>query len=114
MPDHLKQSSEPDKLKFLKRAAFLQIFGGLALIMVLTDPMVDALAEFSRRIEVPPFYVAFILAPLASSSLEMISSASYAAKKSIKVTALNMSLKFCCTVAEPVLTDVLLVSQLFL
>eukprot|EP00667_Euglena_gracilis_P026145 EG_transcript_31207 len=39
---------------------------GTLLVLLFSDPMVDVLSEFGNRIHVPPFYVSFILAPLAS------------------------------------------------
>ena len=37
---------------------------GTALVLLFSDPMVDVLSEMANRIGIPPFYVAFVLAPL--------------------------------------------------
>merc|ERR1711924_387418 len=68
------------------------------------DPMVDVLNELGVRTGIPPFFVAFILAPLASNASELIASYNYAAKKTsstIQVSfsqllgAANMNNTFC-------------------
>ena len=46
---------------------------------------VDVLSELGHRIHVPPFFVAFVLAPLASNASELIASYNYALKKTKKV-----------------------------
>jgi Ca2+/H+ antiporter len=89
-PEAAASMTPVQQTQFLKRKAFKAVFWGLGLIMVLTDPMVDALAEFSKRIHIPPFFVAFVLAPLASSSLEIVSACEYASKKTVKAGLLSV------------------------
>ena len=81
----MRASTDLEQRSYVKKHAYKLIVAGLILIMVLTDPMVDALEVLSKRINVGAFYVAFILAPLASSSLEVIAACRYAAKKTVKV-----------------------------
>jgi hypothetical protein len=40
-------------------------------LCVHADPMVDVLAEVGNRLDIPAFYVAFVLAPLASNASEV-------------------------------------------
>ena len=42
---------------------------------------VDVMSSVGKRIGLAPFYVAFVLAPLASNASEFIASYTYAAKK---------------------------------
>ena len=53
-------------------------------MLLFSDPMVDILDEFGSRTGVPGFFVAFILAPLASNASELIASISYASKKKLE------------------------------
>ena len=46
---------------------------------------VGIFSELGNRIRVPPFFVSFVLAPLASNASEIIASYSYAQKRSYKV-----------------------------
>eukprot|EP01065_Artemidia_motanka_P033595 TRINITY_DN405_c6_g1_i1.p1 TRINITY_DN405_c6_g1~~TRINITY_DN405_c6_g1_i1.p1 ORF type:complete len:617 (+),score=218.20 TRINITY_DN405_c6_g1_i1:94-1851(+) len=61
--------------------ALTMMLGGTALVLLFSDPMVDVLAGIGTFIGVPPFYVAFVLAPLASNAAELLSAMSYAAKQ---------------------------------
>merc|ERR1719331_1795488 len=53
--------------------------------------MVDVMANVGKRVGVPPFYVSFILAPLASNASELIASLNYAAKKTKKTITVSLS-----------------------
>jgi Ca2+/H+ antiporter len=47
---------------------------GLGTIMVLlvSDPAVDVLSSIGARTGIPAFYIAFVLAPMASNASELI------------------------------------------
>lgn len=58
---------------------------GTALVLLFADPMVAVLGELGEnRLKIGSFYVAFVLAPLASNLSEVIASYAYAAKKTSK------------------------------
>jgi len=38
------------------------------IVLIFSDPMVDVLSELGNRIDVSPFYISFVLAPLASNA----------------------------------------------
>jgi len=42
-----------------------KLLGGTALVVLFSEPMVGVLSEIAARSGVAPFYVAFILAPVA-------------------------------------------------
>eukprot|EP00968_Pinguiococcus_pyrenoidosus_P004563 scaffold301_cov243-Pinguiococcus_pyrenoidosus.AAC.68 len=94
---------EEQQRRVLMRSFYMMGLG-TALVLLFSDPMVDVLSEFGKRINVPPFYVSFILAPLASNASELIASYNYALKKTrnsitISLTALegagSMNNTFC-------------------
>ncbi|GBF88403.1 hypothetical protein Rsub_01115 [Raphidocelis subcapitata] len=62
--------------------------GGVALCAVFSDPLVESLTNLSRASGIAPFFVGFVLTPLASNSSEFVSSLRFAARKRIT----NMSL----------------------
>ena len=66
------------RARAVKRKAFGMMLVGLTLILVFSDPMVDVMSNVGARIGVPPFYVSFVLAPLASNASELIASLTYA------------------------------------
>lgn len=56
-----------------------------------TDPMVDVMQEIAVRADISPFYVSFILAPLASNASEVLASQYYASKKTTKTITVSLS-----------------------
>merc|ERR1712032_1466459 len=71
------------KKRILLKASRLML-AGTALVLAFSDPLVDNLTEIGNRLSIPPFYVAFIIAPFASNASELISAKNYAAKKTQK------------------------------
>ena len=74
MPDDLATLSPEEQQKMIKRRAAKLMVIGLTLILIFSDPMVDVMSNVGERLGVPPFYVSFILAPLASNASELIAS----------------------------------------
>eukprot|EP00539_Tryblionella_compressa_P021972 CAMPEP_0178891708 /NCGR_PEP_ID=MMETSP0747-20121128/19090_1 /TAXON_ID=913974 /ORGANISM="Nitzschia punctata, Strain CCMP561" /LENGTH=182 /DNA_ID=CAMNT_0020561585 /DNA_START=9 /DNA_END=556 /DNA_ORIENTATION=- len=56
-----------------------------------SDPMVDVMQEIAVRAGISPFYVSFVLAPLASNASEVVASMFYAAKKTRKTMTVSLS-----------------------
>jgi Ca2+/Na+ antiporter len=85
-------SLSPEEQQFaIKRRAFTMLFIGTSLVLVFSDPMVDVLSEVAVRLNIPAFYVSFILAPLASNASEVIASQYYAAKKTRKTITVALT-----------------------
>jgi hypothetical protein len=83
---------EPDAQQAaIKRKAFTMLFIGTTLVVVFSDPMVDVMQEIAVQMHLSPFYVSFILAPLASNASEVIASQYYAAKKTRKTITVSLS-----------------------
>ena len=74
----------------LWRRALGQMGAGVLIVAFFSDPLVGSLSKFSAAIAVPPFYVAFALAPFASNASEFIASLAFARKRRRK----NISLTF--------------------
>ena len=72
------------------QASCLMLFG-TGMVCLFSDPMVDAIDNFAREIKVKPFFVSFVVTPLASNASELVSSLIFASKKRKK----NISLTFC-------------------
>merc|ERR1712134_225496 len=53
--------------------------------------MVDLLGALGKCINIPPFYVSFVLAPMASNASELVAAANYAQKKTIKSMTTSLS-----------------------
>ena len=53
-----------------KAYACALMLAGTVIVTVFSDPMVDVLGNFGKAIHVSPFYVSFIVTPLASNAAE--------------------------------------------
>jgi hypothetical protein len=82
--------AEQQQVAILNRS-ILWMGGGTLLVLVLSDPMCDVLNEIGVRMEINPFYVAFVLAPLASNASEVIASYSYACKRTVSTMTVSLS-----------------------
>ena len=93
----------PAELKWAILLRSFRLMGlGTVLVLLFSDPMVDALAELGQRTGVPAFYVSFVLAPLASNASELLASYKYSLKKTKKTITISLSSLqvFLCPLAE--------------
>mmetsp|Transcript_44640 Transcript_44640/g.94993 ORF Transcript_44640/g.94993 Transcript_44640/m.94993 type:complete len:574 (+) Transcript_44640:293-2014(+) len=91
VPEDLTSLSPEEQQSAIKRRAFSMLFIGTGLVLIFADPMVDVLSELAERLEIPAFYVSFVLAPLASNASEVIASQYYAAKKTHKTITVALT-----------------------
>jgi len=63
---------------------------GTILVLLFSDPAVDILSEMAERLGVDAFYVAFVLAPMASNASEMVAAYNYAAKKTQQTIIISL------------------------
>lgn len=91
MPEDLVSLSPEQQQAMIKQRAALMMIIGLGLILIFSDPMVDVMSNVGARLGVPPFYVSFILAPLASNASELIASLNYASKKTRKTITVSLA-----------------------
>lgn len=75
----------------IKAKAFTMLAIGTSLVLLFSDPMVDVMQEIAVRVGISPFYISFILAPLASNASEVIASMYYASKKTTKSITVSFS-----------------------
>jgi len=76
--------------RILMKSCYMMAAGTL-LMLVFSDPMVDVLAGIGKATGVPSFYIAFILAPLASNASELVAAYSYSLKKTSKTITISLS-----------------------
>lgn len=88
--DFADLSPEEQQKRIIMRSCW-QMGMGTLLVLFFSDPMVDVLGNIGKRINVSSFYVAFVLAPLASNASELIAAYNYAQKKTSKAMAISFS-----------------------
>jgi len=86
---HMKSHEEQQRALWFRASWICGV--GTILVVLFSDPMVDVLNELGARTGIPQFYVAFVLAPLASNASEVIASFNYAQKKTSKSMAISLS-----------------------
>jgi len=86
VPHDLSSLPADQQLRRIKLRSAWMLTLGTVLVIVFSDPMVDVLHELGNRIRINSFYVAFVLAPVASNASEVIASYQYALKRT-KATA---------------------------
>jgi len=91
VPEEFTDLSPDAQQAAIKTRAFTMLTIGTFLVILFSDPMVDVMQEIAIRIGLSPFYVAFILAPLASNASEVLASQYYAAKKTRKTITVSLS-----------------------
>ena len=91
IPEELVDLDPDAQQKAIKKKAFGMLFIGTTLVIIFSDPMVDVMQEIANKVHLSPFYVSFILAPLASNASEMIASQYYAAKKTRKTITVSLT-----------------------
>eukprot|EP01006_Ploeotia_vitrea_P025263 TRINITY_DN58148_c0_g1_i1.p1 TRINITY_DN58148_c0_g1~~TRINITY_DN58148_c0_g1_i1.p1 ORF type:complete len:510 (-),score=50.31 TRINITY_DN58148_c0_g1_i1:58-1587(-) len=85
---HLPPEVQQRRLKM--RAAWMMTVGTV-IVLLFSDPMVAVLSEVGNRVNISPFYISFILAPLASNASELLASFNYAAKKTEKTVSISFA-----------------------
>jgi Ca2+/Na+ antiporter len=91
IPEDFTSLSPEEQQSAIKKRAFAMLAVGTVIVIYFSDPMVDVMQEIAVRAGLPPFYVSFVLAPLASNASEVVASMYYAAKKTRKTISVSMS-----------------------
>jgi Ca2+/Na+ antiporter len=86
------QSMDPaTRMRSIIFKSCYMMFLGTFMVLIFSDPMVNVLSAVGERTGVPAFYIAFVLAPLASNASELIASYNYAAKKTTTTIMVSLS-----------------------
>lgn len=91
LPDDVRSMSPAEQRRWVLMSSCKQMGLGTLIVLLFSDPMVDVLNALGVRTGVPPFYVAFLLAPLASNASEMIASYKYATQKTQKSITISFA-----------------------
>lgn len=91
VPDDLADLPPSEQRKRIIFRSLRLMAMGTLLVLLFSDPMVSVLDELGNVFGIPSFYIAFVLAPLASNASELISAYRYAAKKTQKTITISLS-----------------------
>ncbi|CAM9236042.1 unnamed protein product [Heterosigma akashiwo] len=91
MPEEFLDLPPAQRSRAIVGRSCYMMFLGTFIVLLFSDPMVDVLTAVGDRTGVPSFYVAFVLAPLASNASELIAAYNYAAKKTSSTILVSLS-----------------------
>lgn len=91
MPTDLLHLSPSDQQYRIKLRSLYMMAIGTFIVVVIADPMVDIISEIGDRTSIPSFYVAFVVAPIASNASELIASYHYSLKKTSNSISVSLS-----------------------
>lgn len=86
--DGVVESTGNCKLKVSK--AVLMLLMGTVIAAVCSDPLVDAVDNFSTASSIPSFFASFIILPFVTSS-EVVSTLTFASRKRLRTASLTYS-----------------------
>jgi len=81
VPADLADLSPAEQQAAIKKRACSKMFFGSVLVLLFSDPMCDLLGTMGEKADIPPFYISFLIAPLASNASELVSAMKLAQKK---------------------------------
>lgn len=90
LPEEFQNLPPDEQRRKILMSAGQQMAMGTILVLIFSDPMVDVLSKIGQVINISPFFVSFILAPLASNASELIAAAKLASKKTSKTITYSL------------------------
>jgi len=79
--DDFKDLEPYERKRRILLKSFQQMGLGTLIVLSFSDPMVDVLSAMGRDMGINPFYVSFVLAPIASNASELTAAFNFASKK---------------------------------
>jgi len=81
-------SPKQQRIRIVLRSCWMMGLG-VALVVVFSDPMVDVFSALGEVCGVKPFFIAFVLGPIASNASELIAAINYSRKKTVRTATIG-------------------------
>jgi len=78
------------KIKIICEAIFWLVLG-TAIVTIFSDPMVDVITDFGKKLNIGAFFLSFLITPFCSNASELISSLIFASKMRKQNSSLTYS-----------------------
>jgi len=91
IPEDLADLEPEEQQRRIKQRSAYTMGAGTILVLLFADPMVDIMNEMGNRMNISPFYISFVLAPIASNASELVAAYNYAQKRTIKSMTTSLS-----------------------
>jgi Ca2+/Na+ antiporter len=90
-----EEEEEENFFKMTDSELRLQAIGilllGTAICTIVSDPMVDTIGGLGKKMGISPFYISFVVTPLASNASEVISGLIFASRKTVESMTLTLA-----------------------
>eukprot|EP00933_Yihiella_yeosuensis_P040819 TRINITY_DN35210_c0_g1_i1.p1 TRINITY_DN35210_c0_g1~~TRINITY_DN35210_c0_g1_i1.p1 ORF type:complete len:607 (-),score=92.49 TRINITY_DN35210_c0_g1_i1:244-2064(-) len=90
-PEGLEDLDPETRRFWILFRSFRMMFLGTVIVLAFSSPMVDVMAEIGDRLEVSPFYISFVIAPIASNAGELVAAYNYALKRTERTITVSIS-----------------------
>lgn len=90
-PEDLADLDPEEQQRQIRRRAVYKMTVGTFLVLVFSDPMIDLMGAAAKLLDIKPFYVSFVLAPIASNASELVAAYNYAKKRTQKSITTSLS-----------------------
>mmetsp|Transcript_19608 Transcript_19608/g.34675 ORF Transcript_19608/g.34675 Transcript_19608/m.34675 type:complete len:601 (-) Transcript_19608:64-1866(-) len=90
-PEDLKDLDPAMKKRWILIRSFRQMFFGTCMVLAFSSPMVDVLSALGDRLQASPYYISFVVAPIASNAGELVAAYNYAVKKTERSITVSIS-----------------------
>lgn len=85
----VEKGTETSPWEWTKAIALLVL--GIVMLALLAEPLIESVHSLSTSANIPPFFVAFVLVPLATNARVAISAIRSASRKIPRTTSLTLS-----------------------
>lgn len=75
----------------MKLKALFLLVSATVVCSVFSDPMVDVISQLGVKLNISPFYISFVVTPLASNASEVIAGLIFARKKTTESMSLTLA-----------------------
>lgn len=91
MPEEFVGIAPAEQRRRILMRALAKMAIGVLLVLAFSNPMVDLLYELGDRLSISPFYISFLLAPIASNSSELVAARYYGSKRTLSSITTSLS-----------------------
>lgn len=91
VPEDLRSNDPATQRRKILVRSFSMMTIGTVLVLTFSDPCVGVMNDMASRMEISGFYIAFILAPVASNFSEVVAACSYAQKKTRRTITVSFT-----------------------
>eukprot|EP00397_Hematodinium_sp_SG-2012_P009367 GEMP01009450.1.p1 GENE.GEMP01009450.1~~GEMP01009450.1.p1 ORF type:complete len:554 (+),score=124.61 GEMP01009450.1:133-1794(+) len=91
IPEDLADLTPEEQQQRIKIRSLWMMGIGTLIVLIISDPAVGVLNDIGMRLGISPFYVSFVLAPVASNASELVAAYNYGRKRTQNMMTISLS-----------------------